>query len=125
MHPIIIETLTSVAVDLFQRLMDSPPSQQVSACDEEPGTDGSPQNWQEAYAHVVAYAEEKDKLDKQQSELIVQIAEKVDGVAVAQEQILKRMDDETRTNQWSRTIAVVGGLCGIASLVVVLIRKGT
>jgi hypothetical protein len=119
MHPILFSALADVAVDLYRRIMNSPPSNDAAAIEEE--SEG-PRTWQEAHAQVVAFAEEKNKIDEEQSALIVKIAEKIDAVAEEQKKLSERFEIHIVSARRVQIVSLLGGLCGVAALVVVILK---
>jgi hypothetical protein len=119
MHPILFSALTDVAVDLYRRFMASPTSSEAAAPQEE--SEG-PQTWQEAHAQVVAFAEEKNKIDEEQSALLVQIAEKIDAVAEEQKKLLERFESHIVSARRVQIVSLLGGLCGVAALAFVILK---
>jgi len=79
-----------------------------------------PTNLTEAHAQFQRYAEERARIDAEQSEVIVKIAEKVDALALEQQRFQQRMETFMTNTRRAQTITLLGALCGVGALFVAI-----
>jgi hypothetical protein len=120
MNPILVSAVGEIAGQLLRHFMSSRGTGAGGAAGS--ATDPVPRSWTEAHAAFVKYAGERARVDAEQSEVIVKIAEKVDALAIEQQRFQQRVEAFMARSRRAQNITLVGALCGIAALFLVVFK---
>jgi len=142
MNPVVVGVLAEAALSLFNKFLESPSHQNAEAL--EGGEYEYPASLEEFYDQVVAFVNQQDEYDKQQGELVVQLAQNLDTanaklsefeervarLSSENTELVRRAESAERSAKAAEsrfTVAVafgtVGFIVSIVSLALVIVLK--